>query len=107
MEKNKLSIIKKIENQLNLLSKFPFLSLLLIGISAITIRLIFFQNELIFNSDNLLYFKHAIDLSEIGESSANVMNDGWPQLVSLFFRLFNSIADNSFLKILKQIQILL
>jgi len=90
MEQNRLSIIKKIKNQLNLLSKFPFLSLLLIGIGAITIRLIFFQNELIFNSDNLLYFKHSIDLSKIGESSINLQNDGWPQLLSLFFRLFDS-----------------
>ena len=90
MKEDRLTVIEKFENQLNLLFKFPFLSLLLIGIGAITIRLVFFQNELIFNSDNLSYFKYSIDISKIGESPIVLQNDGWPQLVSLFFRLFNS-----------------
>ena len=92
MEKNRPSIIEKFENQFNILTKFPFLSLLLIGIGAITIRLIFFQNELIFSSDNLAYFKYAIDISLTGESpyAIYVKNNGWPLFVSIFFHFFES-----------------
>ena len=92
MEKNRLSIIEKFENQFDILSKFPFLSLLIIGIGAIIIRLIFFQNELIFNSDNLSYFKYAIDISLTGESPAAIYtpNNGWPLFISIFFHFFES-----------------
>jgi len=92
LEKNRQSIIEKFENQFNILSKYPFLSLLIIGIGAIIIRLIFFQNELIFNSDNLSYFRYAIDISLTGESPYAVYmpNNGWPLFVSIFFHFFES-----------------
>ncbi len=92
MEKNRLSIIEKFESQFYILSKFPFLSLLIIGIGAIIIRLIFFQNELIFNSDNLSYFKYAIDITLTGESPAAIYtpNNGWPLFISIFFHFFES-----------------
>ena len=90
MKKDRLTVREKFENQLNLLSKFPFLSLLLIGIGAITIRLVFFQDELIFKSDNLHYFKYAVDLSITGESPIILKNDGWSQFLSIFFKFLNS-----------------
>jgi len=92
MKKNKLSKVEKIENYFNILTKYPFLSLLLIGIGAIIIRLIFFQNELIFSSDNLSYFKYAVDLSLTGESSFALYmpNNGWPLFLSIFFHFFES-----------------
>ena len=92
MKKNKLSKVEKIENYFNILTKYPSLSLLLIGIGAIIIRLIFFQNELIFSSDNLSYFKYAVDLSLTGESSFALYmpNNGWPLFLSIFFHFFES-----------------
>jgi hypothetical protein len=92
MKKNRLSKVEKIENHFSILTKYPFLSLLLIGIGAIIIRLIFFQNELIFSSDNLSYFKYAVDLSLTGESSFALYmpNNGWPLFLSIFFHFFES-----------------
>lgn len=78
------------EDNFNILSKYPILSLLLIGIGAISIRLVFFDDGLIYSGDNLLYFSHAIDLSITGESPIVLPNDGWPQLVSLFFKFSDS-----------------
>jgi Gpi18-like mannosyltransferase len=91
-EESRLTLIEKFENQLNILSKYPFLSLFLIGIGAILIRLVFFQNELIFSGDNLSYFKYAIDISLTGESpfAMYIQNNGWPLFVSVFFNVLNS-----------------
>ena len=86
-KKNELGL----ENYFNKLSKFPILGLLLIGISAIVIRLIFFQNDIIFASDNLRYFTYAIDVSLTGKSlTASLPNDGWPLFLSIFFKFLDS-----------------
>ncbi len=92
MEENRLSNIVKFENQLNILSKYPFLSLLIIGIGAITIRLVFFQTESIFSSDNLSYFKYAMDINLTGELPSTIIlqNNGWPLFVSIFFKFLDS-----------------
>jgi len=92
MEPDIVSKVKEIENYFNILTKYPFLSLLIIGIGAITIRLIFFQNELILSSDSLSYFKYAIDISLTGESpfAIYIQNNGWPLFVSVFFNVLNS-----------------
>jgi len=84
--------ISKFEDILNKISKFPFLSLLLIGICAFTIRLIFFQNDLIFSSDNFFYFKYAIDVSLTGELPETLVlpNNGWPLFLSIFFKFLDS-----------------
>ena len=84
--------MEKLENKFKITSKFPFLSLLLIGIGAITIRAIFFQNELIFSSDNLSYFKYAIDVSLTGEpvNPLYTPNNGWPLFITVFFYFFES-----------------
>lgn len=89
MEKNGVKIIEK---QFNVFSRFPVLSLLLIGIGAIIIRLIFFQNELIFNSDNLSYFKYSVDVYLSGQSSHvdYLKNNGWPLFVSIFYHVLES-----------------
>ncbi len=89
--------ITKVNDYFNILSKYPFLSLLIIGIGAISIRLIFFQSELILNSDNLRYFSYAIDLSVTGElpsGAYNLANNGWPLFLSIFFNMLDS---NNFL----------
>ena len=92
MEPDIVSKVKEIENYFNILTKYPFLSLLIIGIGAITIRLIFFQNELILSSDSLSYFKYAIDISLTGESpfAIYIQNNGWPLFISVFFNMLNS-----------------
>jgi hypothetical protein len=87
---NHMSEKNIVKNNFNILSKYPIISLLFIGIGAISIRLIFFENDLIYSSDNLLYFKYAIDLSITGESPIILQNDGWPQLASLFFKFLDS-----------------
>ena len=92
MEKNRLSKVKKIENYFNILTKYPLLSLLLIGIGAITIRLIFFENELILSSDSLAYFMYSLDVTLTGElpRSINLPNNGWPLFMSIFFNFLES-----------------
>lgn len=74
------------------ISKFPIPHIILIGICAFTIRLIFFQNDLIFSTDNLHYFKYAIDVSLTGELPTTLIlpNNGWPLFLSVFFKILDS-----------------
>jgi hypothetical protein len=94
--RNSKNLVKEIivKDNLEILVKYPILSLFFIGIVALLIRLTFFENDLIYFSDNLTYFKYAIDQSIAGKSSVSLLNDGWPKFVSLFFRILNS---NNFL----------
>lgn len=80
------------EDRFSLILKYPLVSLLFVGISAISIRLIFFQNELIFTSDNLSYFNYAIDVSLTGKlpTTFSLPNNGWPLLLSIFFKISDS-----------------
>lgn len=77
---------------LKIVSKNPLLSLFFVGIGSVIIRLLFFQNELLFSSDNLSYFKYAIDVSLTGElpSTFSLPNNGWPLFLSIFFKLLDS-----------------
>ena len=95
-QNNDKSIIRNGDN-FDVLVKFPFLSLLLIGIGAFLIRIVYFQDDLIFFSDNLSYFKYAIDVSITNELPTNIIlpNNGWPLILSVFFKFFDS---NNFLE---------
>ncbi len=96
MTQTKKEKITKVNDYFNILSKYPFLSLLIIGIGAISIRLIFFQSELIFNSDNLLYFSYAVDVSLTNQlpTTISLPNNGWSLFLSIFFKVLDS---NNFL----------
>jgi len=85
-------IRENFENHISNSSKFPLFGLLLIGICGISIRLLFFQPDWIFSSDNLSYFKYAMDVSLTGELPSNIglPNNGWPLFVSIFFKFFDS-----------------
>jgi len=79
-------------DHLKKISNYHFLYLLLIGICAFSIRLIFFQNDLIFTTDNIHYFNYAIDVSITGElpTTLVIQNNGWPLFLSVFFKFLDS-----------------
>lgn len=85
-------ISSNFKDRFSLILKYPLVSLLFIGIGAISIRLIFFQNELIFSSDNFSYFNYAIDVSLTGKlpTTLSLPNNGWPLLLSIFFKILDS-----------------
>ena len=91
MEKNKLTIIKKIEDKISFFSNNVFFGLLIIGIIGLTIRILFLHIDIPMNSDNLFYFMAAIDQS-LGHTSKTIFaaNDGWPSFLSLFFWISQS-----------------
>ena len=92
VEKNKILKAKKSENYFSIITKYPLLTLLLIGIGAIIIRLVFFQNEIIFPGDNIQYFKYGMDVSLTGELPTSYVqqNNGWQLFISIFFHFFES-----------------
>tara|TARA_Y100001936_G_scaffold188676_1_gene187024 strand:- start:11951 stop:13537 length:1587 start_codon:yes stop_codon:yes gene_type:complete len=63
----------------------------LVILSGIIVRLIIFPYDIPFKLDSLDYFSYAFTTSQIGElpRSWALANNGWPVIISFFFRLFN------------------
>ena len=63
----------------------------LVILSGIIVRLIIFPYDIPFKLDSLDYFSYAFTTSQIGElpKSWALANNGWPVIVSFFFRLFD------------------
>ena len=70
--------------------------LIILGISGITFRFVFFPYDVPFFCDSQGYFWHAIDMSILKQfpPGYGIVNNGWPMLLSFFFQLTNS---NNFL----------
>ena len=88
----KLNILDILDN--SKISRIVFL--IILGISGITIRLVFFPYDVPFFGDSQGYFWDAIDMSILKQFPLGypVVNNGWPTLLSFFFQLTNS---NNFL----------
>lgn len=90
LKSNDESIVYKIESKLNLFTKLPVIPLIIIGIIALSIRLLFFEPEIPIRQDATAYFWYAIDMSILHRFPVSVhANDGWPIFLSLFFSVFN------------------
>ncbi len=78
-------------NKLNILFKNQFLFLLIIVATGFVIRLYFFEPEVPFALDNLVYFTYSFDISVNGKlpSDYTPANNGWPALVGIFFSIFH------------------
>ena len=84
-------IIEKLEY----FSKNIWISLVIIGLAALSIRLYFFPYGVPITEDGLFYFRYAVDTSILGHfPNTSLSNNGWPLFVSVFFSIFHS---NSFL----------
>jgi len=95
LEKNRLLIINKFEDKLSFFSNNIFLSLLIIGIIGLSIRILFLHIEIPMNSDNLLYFRVAVDqITGYSSETDFLSNNGWPSFLSLFFRI---VPSNNFM----------
>ena len=88
MQKNSLSLIEKFEEKISFFSNKIFFALLIIGIIGLVIRVLFLHIEIPINSDNFLYFRHAVDqVTGYTSETDIVFNDGWPFFLSLFFSI--------------------
>tara|TARA_B110000014_G_scaffold259114_1_gene246336 strand:- start:4623 stop:6419 length:1797 start_codon:yes stop_codon:yes gene_type:complete len=69
--------------------KKKWVCLLIIGISSLILRLIFFPYEIPFTLDNLDYFAYSVKVSQIGglPQDWHISNNGWPILNSLLFSI--------------------
>ena len=82
--------------KLNYFVKNIWISLFIIGLSALSIRLYFFPYGVPITEDGLFYFRYAIDASILGHfPNTHLINNGWSLFVSIFFSMFNS---NNFLE---------
>ena len=110
MEKNnnekhsKLVIEKKIDFFLN----NQYLMLLIIGISALIIRLYYFEPDIPLALDSLGYFSYSFDISVQGNLPSNYSppNNGWPALVGIFFSIFHFDEPIHYMQLQKIISII-
>lgn len=84
------SLIFKIEEKCIFFAKMPVIILLIIGIIALTIRLLFLESELPIRQDANFYFWYAMDMSILHNLPYSPhANDGWPMALSIIFSMFN------------------
>lgn len=109
MEKNnnmkylKSSIKKKV-----FLLNNQYVILLIIGISALGLRLYYFEPDIPLALDNLIYFSYSFDISVQGNLPSNYSpaNNGWPALVGIFFSLFHFDEPIYYMQLQKIISII-
>jgi len=84
------SLIYKLEDRINFFVEKPIIALLIIGIVALLIRLLFLEIELPIRQDANSYFWYAMDMSILNSlPMSNHANDGWPMALSFIFSVFN------------------
>ena len=76
----------------NFIISYHWLFLLVIGITGLTFRLIYFPYQLPLTQDTESFFWYAVDMSILGNvpSGYNFPNTSWSMFVSIFFSLFES-----------------
>jgi hypothetical protein len=101
---SELVIEKKIDFFLN----NQYLMLLIIGISALLIRLYYFEPDIPFALDNLTYFSYSFDVSVQGNlpSGYSPVNNGWPAFVGIFFSIFHFDEPIHYMQLQKIISII-
>jgi len=87
----KLNIVNTFENS----TKKPIVFLVLIAITGLFLRLLYFPYDVPLFGDSHGYFWYAIDMSILNQlPSSHLVNNGWPSLLSIIFQLMDS---NNFL----------
>ena len=88
----KLNIVNTFENS----TKKPIVFLVLIGLTGLFLRLIYFPYDVPLMMDSQGYFWFAIDMSILNQlpSDHSIVNTGWPSFLSIIFQLMDS---NNFL----------
>ena len=88
----KLNIVNTFENS----TKKPIVFLVLIGLTGLFLRLIYFPYDVPLMMDSQGYFWYAIDMSILNQlpSGHSIVNTGWPSFLSIIFQLMDS---NNFL----------
>lgn len=79
------------ENKLDILSRKPVLSLVIIGVIGLLVRLYYFPYNVPLIYDGLTdYFAYASDIVVLGHLPTNFFlpNNGWPIFLSFFFSIF-------------------
>ena len=80
-----------VTEKFNYFIKNTYVLLIIIGLSAFSIRLYFFPYDVPITEDGLFYFRYAIDTSILGNfPNTHLVNNGWPLLMSIFFSMFHS-----------------
>ena len=84
------SVTYKIEEKITFFTENPIVSLFIIGIIALSIRLLLFETELPIRQDANAYFWYAMDMSILNYFPISAhANDGWPMVLSGVFSIFN------------------
>ena len=88
----KLNIVNTFENS----TKKPIVFLVLIGLTGLFLRLLYFPYDVPLMMDSQGYFWYAIDMSILNQlpSGHSIVNTGWPSFLSIIFQLMDS---NNFL----------
>lgn len=95
MEKWGLCFMNITIEKLNYFIKNSYVSLIIIGLAALSIRLYFFPYSVPITEDGLFYFRYGIDASILGHfPNIHLINNGWSLFLSIFFSMFHS---NNFL----------
>ena len=81
-----------IDSESKIFSKNTIICLGIIGLVGFLIRFFYFPDGIPITLDGTLYFWYANDLSVSGTFPTNVdlVNNGWPTFLSIFFSFFNS-----------------
>ena len=83
-------LFARVETSFEILTKFPIIGLIIIGLIGVLIRLVFFDVELLITQDANAYFWHAMDMSILKNiTNSGHTNDGWSIFLSMFFGIFN------------------
>ena len=81
-----------IEDKSKIFSKNTIICLGIIALTGFLIRLFYFPEGIPITLDGATYFWYANDLSITGTFpvNADIVNNGWPTFLSVFFHFFNS-----------------
>ena len=91
-QSEKHHFIQQLNHKFEILSYYPVISLIVIGLIGFLIRLYYFPYDVPLTLDAVGYFWYAIDMTVLGRfpEGYNFPNNGWPSFISLFFSLVKS-----------------
>lgn len=104
MNKNKTNLVRKENTKFE---KNQLIILAVILIVGFSIRLYYYEPDIPFALDNLVYFSYSADISINGElpNYYSPANNGWPSLVGLIFSMFEFNEPIQYMQLQKLISI--
>ena len=100
---NKLDIHKEISN------KFTIFGIILIIFVGLIVRLYYFPYDIPLSLDALSYFAYGFEISQTGSFPVGIelVNNGWPIFLSLFFSVFESDNFLAYMEIERIVSVLI